>query len=75
MADDRQVTAKDMDLEPHSPASAGAATPSARRGPLIDERRLREAMDRHDHNVTRVARALGVSRMTVYRSLRRYGRS
>lgn len=44
-----------------------------RSGPLVDEARLREALDHNAQSVTRVARALGISRMTVYRSMRRYG--
>ena len=51
----------------------GLSRVTARGGPLIKEATLREAFDRHGRSVTRVARALGVSRMTVYRSMRRYG--
>jgi transcriptional regulator with GAF, ATPase, and Fis domain len=54
-----------------APTQAPAVAP--RSGPLLDAPRLRATLDRHGHNVTGAARALGVSRMTIYRSMRRYG--
>ena len=38
-----------------------------------EERQLREALDRADWSPTRAAVALGVSRMTVHRRMKKYG--
>jgi DNA-binding NtrC family response regulator len=74
MADTPWLTARDLGLdEARSPhRSAGAAAPAATRPPA-DEHRLRAALARNGGNVTAAARELGLSRMTVYRQLRRYG--
>jgi len=71
MAEDALIGAQDIGLETSVPASAVPA-PARRGGPLLDEATLRQALDRHRHNVSNVARALRCSRMTVYRSMRRY---
>ena len=55
------------------PAVAGPASAAKRGGPILGEATLRQTLARHEHNVSSVARTLGVSRMTVYRSMRRYG--
>jgi DNA-binding NtrC family response regulator len=70
MADDGLIRAQDIGLEVAAPAAPPAST---RGGPLLDEVTLRQALERYAHNVSTVARVLGVSRMTVYRSMRRYG--
>jgi DNA-binding NtrC family response regulator len=70
MADDGLIRAQDIGLEVAAPAAPPAPT---RGGPLLDEVTLRQALERYAHNVSTVARVLGVSRMTVYRSMRRYG--
>lgn len=43
------------------------------RNDLIEAAALHAAMEGHEWNVARVARSLGVTRMTVYNRLRRYG--
>jgi DNA-binding NtrC family response regulator len=53
--------------------NTGTASGARRGGRLLTEDGLREAFERHGRSVTRVARALGVSRMTVYRAMRHYG--
>ena len=44
-----------------------------RRRTVIDEGSVRAALSAQDGNVTRSARALGISRMTLYRLMRRFG--
>lgn len=73
MAEKPWITAHDLGLEENAcPRSGGYAIEPARRG-SIDERTLRVALERANGNVTNAARALNVSRMTIYRLLRRYG--
>lgn len=66
------------DLPPWIGSSANAhspATPSASTGSLEDTQlqAIRLALDNHDGNVSQAARALGVSRGTLYNKLRRLG--
>jgi len=74
MADTPWITARDLGLDEPRPAQrhSPAAAPAASR-PAIDEQRLRHALARNGGNVTAVARELSLSRMTVYRLMRRYG--
>jgi DNA-binding NtrC family response regulator len=73
MAEGALIGAPDIGLDVKAPAAAKAVpAPTRRGGPLLDEATLRQALQRHRHNVSNVARALGVSRMTIYRSMRRY---
>jgi DNA-binding NtrC family response regulator len=79
MAEKPVITPQDMGVE----ASAGlrdrdddrmrpgAAAPLRRRA--IDEAMLQQALGANGGNVTDVARSLAVSRMTVYRLMRRFG--
>jgi DNA-binding NtrC family response regulator len=73
MADTPWITAHDLGLDeprpPHRQADAAAAAPR----PVIDEHRLRKALAQSGGNVTAAARELSLSRMTVYRLMRRYG--
>jgi DNA-binding NtrC family response regulator len=73
MAEDTLITAQDIGLDAGAPATAKPVPPATRGGPLLDEATVRQALEQHAHNVSNIARALGVSRMTVYRSMRRYG--
>jgi DNA-binding NtrC family response regulator len=72
MAEGALIDAPDIGLDATAPAARAVPAPARRGGPLLDEATLRQALQRHRHNVSNVARALDVSRMTVYRSLRRY---
>jgi DNA-binding NtrC family response regulator len=71
MSDGRLITPEDL----------GLATPEAARdGDLLEEARLQaerqaiqSGLQRHAHNVTHAARELGVSRMTLYRLMRKHG--
>jgi len=74
MAENSWITAHDLGLDENAcpRMSGGIAGETARRG-SIDEAALREALHRASGNVTNAARALDVSRMTIYRLMRRYG--
>jgi DNA-binding NtrC family response regulator len=74
MAEKPWITAHDLGLEENAcpRGGGGYAIEPARRG-SIDEGTLRVALERANGNVTNAARALNVSRMTIYRLLRRYG--
>jgi DNA-binding NtrC family response regulator len=78
MAEKPLITPQDMGVETclglhdthdHGLRPAGAPAPHRR---TIDEARLRQALDTNGGNVTDAARSLAVSRMTVYRLLRRF---
>ena len=74
MADAPWISARDLGLDemrlPPRPA-AGALPASSR--PAIDAQRLRATLARNRGNVTVAARELNLSRMTVYRLMRRHG--
>jgi DNA-binding NtrC family response regulator len=74
MAEKPWISAHDLGLDenacPRVIRTSGSVV--ARRG-NIDEATLREALHRADGNVTNAARALDVSRMTIYRLMRRFG--
>ncbi len=55
-----------FDLEPDAADEEGAQTPDAERENLV------LLLERNEWNVSRVARLLGVTRMTVYNRLRRF---
>jgi DNA-binding NtrC family response regulator len=76
MTDDLQIGPEDLGVETSPPKIDDRPALVAMRGALsLDEHDLRAALERYRHSVTSVARALGISRMTVYRSMRRYGLS
>ena len=52
---------------------AGAASGVHAETRALEERRLREALDRAHGNKTRAARSLGLSRQGLLKKLRRYG--
>jgi DNA-binding NtrC family response regulator len=72
MSEGAQITAQDLGIEHNESDASPAAPRHPRRGPRLDEAQLRTALRQSD-SVTNVARALGVSRMTIYRTMRRYG--
>jgi DNA-binding NtrC family response regulator len=73
MADTPWITARDLGLDEHRlPQRQAKAVPPAASRPVIDEQRLRMALARNGDNVTAAARELSLSRMTVYRLMRRY---
>lgn len=71
LAAGQAVTTADL----HLPGRALAATPPLDEMELEEVERLliRKALARHDGNVSRAARALGLSRSALYRRLQRYG--
>jgi DNA-binding NtrC family response regulator len=72
MADSSLIEARDLGLAESGPdaAAAGAAMTTRRR---VDAATLRASLDRNGGNVTLTARELSLSRMTVYRLMRRHG--
>jgi len=85
LTDGRLIRAADLQLVPRDEARpAGAATagrllldlPEPATLPEVraraEEAAVRRALARHSHNVNAAARALGVSRVTLYRMLDRY---
>ncbi len=88
MAGDRPLARADFDLNgpsaqgaqhPSAPRHAAHARPAAAAKRLCDARALAEreaveaALENHHFNVTRAARELGVSRVTIYKLMDRYG--
>ena len=77
MADTPWITARDLGLETsrRMPTVIRAA-PAAIAVPYrqtIDETRLRAALAAQDGNISNTARALGISRTTIYRLMHRFG--
>ncbi len=77
MADTPWITARDLGLETsrRMPTVIRAA-PAAIAVPYrqtIDETRLRAALATQDGNISNTARALGISRTTIYRLMHRFG--
>jgi transcriptional regulator of acetoin/glycerol metabolism len=55
-------------------AGAGAAAPQGNRSlDELEREAIREALARHDGNVSLAARVLGLSRSALYRRMQRYG--
>jgi DNA-binding NtrC family response regulator len=74
MADAPWISARDLGLDDMrlSPRPTPGPLPAPPR-PAIDEQRLRATLARNGGNVTAAARELNLSRMTVYRLMRRHG--
>lgn len=69
LAEGRYVMAEDLKIHPSEPTtSPGQTQPRA-----IDAERLREALVRNRFNVSRASKDLGISRVTFYRLLKRFG--
>ena len=62
----RQLQVPDALLQP------AWATPAAPEPPQGDEAELRRALEAHHWNASRTARALGISRTTLWRKMRRF---
>jgi transcriptional regulator of acetoin/glycerol metabolism len=60
-------------LDPGASADARPPTLPSEVGPTASGVALRALLDEHEWNVSRVARLLSVTRMTVYNRLRRLG--
>ena len=72
MAEGRWVTTADLGLDGIEPPSREQPTLQEARADL-ERRMVREALERTGQGVQAAARQLGVSRMTLYRLLERYG--
>ncbi len=73
MADAAQITARDLGLDEAARRPEQAPPPPEKRRRAVEAPELRNLLERHGRNVTAVAEALGISRMTVYRMMRRFG--
>jgi DNA-binding NtrC family response regulator len=73
MAEGNWITPLDLGIDEHAPQAAVTPLAPPARRPVIDEAVLRAALAQHGGNVTNAARALGVSRMTIYRLTERFG--
>ena len=74
MAEGRWVTATDLGLGSPTTAQKSQLTLQEARAEL-EKRLIREALEESGHSVQAAARRLGISRMTFYRLLDRYGLS
>jgi DNA-binding NtrC family response regulator len=72
MAESLWISARDLGLDENTKASGPAAERAASRR-TIDATRLRATLERNGGNISRTARELELSRMTVYRLIRRHG--
>jgi DNA-binding NtrC family response regulator len=72
MAEGRWVAIADLGLDEAEPLSPDRPTLQEARADL-ERRMVGEALEQSGHNVQAAARQLGVSRMTLYRLLERYG--
>jgi len=66
------LEAADFALAP-PPARAGAGEPAGMNLEELEREAIRQALARHDGNVSLAAKALGLSRSALYRRLQRYG--
>jgi DNA-binding NtrC family response regulator len=73
MAEGCFITPADLGLGSIDAKIAGVKLNTARKG--TERSTLRECLDRSGHNVSRAARALGVSRTTIYRLLDKHNMS
>ncbi len=72
MADGAWIKADDLALpSEEAEEHGGGALSSARRG--TEESLIRKSLEEHRHNIKRTAEHLGVSRVTLYRLLGKYG--
>jgi DNA-binding NtrC family response regulator len=71
MADGRLITPQDLGLDASAALVPAAALDDARS--RTERTALRECLQRSGQNVSRAARALGVSRTTMYRLLNKHG--
>jgi transcriptional regulator of acetoin/glycerol metabolism len=79
MADDMRVRLSDLPPEIHHPsnsagvASAGTVLPNGDELSHIERAHVLEILQRERGNKARAARALGISRRSLYRLLEKYG--
>ncbi|HKT18222.1 MAG TPA: sigma-54 dependent transcriptional regulator [Stellaceae bacterium] len=74
MADSAWIGPHDLGLSRTTLGRAVAASPESHSRPRdVGEAQLRAALAAHGGNVSRTARALKISRMTLYRYMRRFG--
>ncbi|MEO7603159.1 MAG: PEP-CTERM-box response regulator transcription factor [Sphingomicrobium sp.] len=74
MADGKQVTAADLDLQTLGLAEGEGAVPINLRAAreIADRRAIRQALTRSENNISGAARLLGISRPTLYDLMKQY---
>ena len=72
LSDGTTLTAKDIQLE-HAKTGASAAGTLREVSDAEEERMVREAVARSNGNISSAAKALGVSRPTLYAKMKKYG--
>lgn len=70
MADGRMISAKDLDLQPWVPAQVRTLEDIRNEA---ERQAIEQALLRHCHRLTEVAKELGISRITLYRLMCRHG--
>jgi DNA-binding NtrC family response regulator len=73
MADSSWIAARDLGLDAAAIGGVAAAAAGRRRRARVDATQLEASLARNGGKVTPTARELALSRMTVYRLMRRYG--
>jgi two-component system NtrC family response regulator len=71
MADGPQITPADLDLAPAAPRAVQLSLRAARERAEVEI--IRQALAKHDQNVTRAAAELGVSRPTLHDLIKKHG--
>jgi two-component system NtrC family response regulator len=71
MAEGRQVTSSDLELESAAPGYAGKSLREARE--VLERHMIKSALARHKGNITRAAQELGLTRPTLYEFLTKLG--
>ena len=69
LSEEAMLTAKDIQIEPGAPASGMRKAVSE----AEEEKQVREAVARSGGNISAAAKALGVSRPTLYAKMKKYG--
>ncbi len=71
MAEGRQITSGDLELEAAAPGYAGKSLREARE--VLERQMIKAALSRHKGNITRAAQELGLTRPTLYEFLTKLG--
>ena len=70
LSETNTLSAKDLGIDFSTPLRAGRNDGA---GPVLDESKVREAVERCNGNISAAAKMLGVSRPTLYAKMKKYG--